>query len=604
MTNSSNYLGEFNARCLSPEEVAQRFVVIPQFYRLLNTSHSILLGPRGSGKTTLLKMLTTPALNIWEAEQEKATKEVIFKRPEFESIYIPSDIRWAYELVNIANDTEITSHQASLLQRSMVNAGILSGMLDCFEQLAIETNSVESDVCIKLINHWGLNGVMPLFRDLRVSILQVVNKVRAEINLSNNRRIKTLINDLSSIFFGHVLDTPISSCLMMQEYFSPKKDIKRWALCFDELEIAPEWLREEVLESLRSVQQPFLLKLTWSPLLPTGLKSAPEPMEDYAPIRLWHSHIPDARAFCEDLTSRFLENCFPGLGIKPDGFFSQSLFGRDDEVDARKTSYERGSTIYNEFKALAEEDMSFKEFLIKIGMDPTDPFTDDISIRDRYLRKIKPVVLIRRVFLNEEGSKRSRKQITLYAGKEAIYAMSEANPRWLLGLLTDLYDRWKSKPKYGYKNMPYITYQQQAKTLNSAARRYESFLSATAAGTPSSNISGNKSLLDCLRDIGTAIQENFLGTDFPLDPFGSFKVDKEINQTILTTLQKAIQLGALIYVGKADEDIPSKEIVGERFRLTFMLAPVFKLPLRNYREISLSTILKIAISSKQMNLFD
>ena len=107
MENSSNYLGEFNARCLTPEEVAQRFVVIPQFYKLLNTAHSILLGPRGSGKTTLLKMLTTPALNLWEIEQKKTSKNIAYKRPDFEAIYIPSDIRWAYELTNIENDIKM-----------------------------------------------------------------------------------------------------------------------------------------------------------------------------------------------------------------------------------------------------------------------------------------------------------------------------------------------------------------------------------------------------------------------------------------------------------------------------------------------------------------
>ena len=44
----------------------------------------------------------------------------------------------------------------------------------------------------------------------------------------------------------------------------------------DELELAPDWLRNEVFESLRSVDQLFYLKLTASPLLPSGLKSVPD----------------------------------------------------------------------------------------------------------------------------------------------------------------------------------------------------------------------------------------------------------------------------------------------------------------------------------------
>ena len=48
----------FNARYLSPVDVAATFVPSRESFKLLSEqNHSVLVGPRGSGKTTLLKML-------------------------------------------------------------------------------------------------------------------------------------------------------------------------------------------------------------------------------------------------------------------------------------------------------------------------------------------------------------------------------------------------------------------------------------------------------------------------------------------------------------------------------------------------------------------
>src|SRR5687768_3296157 len=99
----STFHSEFNARWLSPEQVAVQFVPIPQFHRLLQPRHSLLLGPRGSGKTTLLKMVTRRALAVWRARTDSArgTEPSV---PGFEAIYIPSDVRWSYELKELQSE--------------------------------------------------------------------------------------------------------------------------------------------------------------------------------------------------------------------------------------------------------------------------------------------------------------------------------------------------------------------------------------------------------------------------------------------------------------------------------------------------------------------
>ncbi|MGH8546796.1 MAG: hypothetical protein ACREX3_24925, partial [Gammaproteobacteria bacterium] len=64
--DSGTIYGTYNARMLSPEEIARTFVINENYRKLLMNEHSVLRGPRGTGKTTLLKMLTAPALREWK----------------------------------------------------------------------------------------------------------------------------------------------------------------------------------------------------------------------------------------------------------------------------------------------------------------------------------------------------------------------------------------------------------------------------------------------------------------------------------------------------------------------------------------------------------
>src|ERR1039458_2564544 len=98
--NTSSIYGAFNARWLSPEDVARAFVPTNHYRSLVKFQHSLLMGPRGCGKTTLLKMLTKPAQDYWHKERCRQEPELrrSFDRPDFVAIYIPSDVRWAFEL--------------------------------------------------------------------------------------------------------------------------------------------------------------------------------------------------------------------------------------------------------------------------------------------------------------------------------------------------------------------------------------------------------------------------------------------------------------------------------------------------------------------------
>ncbi len=596
-----SYYGSTNARLMEPEDVARKFVPIPQFQRLIHSTHSLLLGPRGSGKTTLLKMLTARAISTWKNECEKDYEVPPFQYPQFEAIYVPSDIRWSYELSELVEDKRFHKTQTQLIQRVMVSASVLIALIETFERITQQSSKNESDITIELIKHWQIENTVPIFRDIRNSIEKIVIDIRAGLNYGDSNTLDMILKSIPQLLYAHSLDLAITSCNLFAELIGDELPFTKWALCYDELEIAPEWLRKEMLESLRSVDQRFLLKLTWSPLLPTGLKSVPELADDYLPIRLWHSHIQDANKFCENLTSRFLKVTFPNSDITPDQFFSYSSLARDEKSEEEKNSYKRGSTFYKIMKNYVLIDPSFREKLNDYNIDPEDPYTNDEHLLNTFFRKIKPIVLLRDFFLEGKG-KRSRKAITLYAGKQTIYAMSEGNPRWLLGLLTDLYDRWSDGKNFTSGGIPKITYVNQAKTLNNSSRRFQSFLSAIDSGFSLGEGFQRSSLYAILEKVGDYFNDEILDTEFPMDPSGSFFIDKRSSNTLKETITKALEIGAIIYVGKSDEDVPSK-IDDSRFRLTFMLAPIFKLPFRNYREVSFNSIMRKTTDAAQLEFF-
>ncbi|WP_456242909.1 ORC-CDC6 family AAA ATPase [Solemya pervernicosa gill symbiont] len=117
-----------NARHLTPEEVAETFIPVPQFIQLTKRSHSILLGPRGCGKTTLLKMLTRPAINSWRNNDGGGSKQIM--SPEFEAIYVPSDVRWAQEMLSIEKSKRLDSNNMAVLQRAYVVASLIRAWID------------------------------------------------------------------------------------------------------------------------------------------------------------------------------------------------------------------------------------------------------------------------------------------------------------------------------------------------------------------------------------------------------------------------------------------------------------------------------------------
>ena len=104
-----------------------------------------------------------------------------------------------------------------------------------------------------------------------------------------------------------------------------------------------------------------------------------------------------------------------------------------------------------------------------------------------------------------------------------------------------------------------------------------------------------------LQKVGEYFHNRLVVDKFIEDPPMSFTVDDAVSQHEEIALQGAMNLGAIVCYESVDGIGGYKSLKGKRFRLAYILAPEFKLPLRKSKAINLSTILNQKPLIKQTN---
>jgi hypothetical protein len=593
----------FNARWLTPAEIAERFVPVPAFQKLLAVDHSVLLGPRGSGKTTLLKMLTRPALDAWAKQHGNASASLAGTAPAFEAVYVPSDVRWSIELSAVANDPTVGPDHGALLQRFLVTLSSIQSVAKTFRSLLNDEHRLEDVVLKGIRDLWPLSVPPNTLTHLDLLLRKTAYEVRGHINRRQPSEIAEFVNRLPKEWLGHPLDVPIAYCEVFAALAGERVRGQRWAFCFDELEIAPDWLRKELLRAWRSVDQPYLLKLTWSPVLPKEARGTAATDHDFKPILLWHAHAHEARGFASQVAERFVSGTF-GPDSKPEDVFGRSSLpeGGWEEEQPRATKYERGSNEYDDIKALAARDPSFSDVLIKHGISPSDPFTAEPRLRDVLLRKIRPVVALRLAYMREAGGLRSRKAVPeVYSGIEVLYDVCEGNPRWLQNLLSELFNDWASSGRNG-ESRPSVDAATQARVVRSFAQRFHDELYARPVAELAEVRRLRWSVGDLVDRIATTLAERLFAEQFPVDPVGAFRVDAQQPPEIVSLIVSGLDFGAFVMLGATAGDA-SFELVGSELRMSYRLAAYYNLLPRRYRAVTLASLLASARDSRQIGLF-
>lgn len=567
-------LPEFNARTAPPSDVAKSFIP-PEahFASLLSGNHTLLLGPRGSGKTTLFKMLTVRALRVWN-HPEAANYS---KRLSFNAVFVPADTAWGKQIEAFdtvpgksgGKEAAFILHTLRALVRAMREAVELgrSNPPAHLAHLAAELTAQQEERLVQLLREAlritpaisSLLGVELAFESLLDAMNSGVSTTEFNVD-SMPSKISTIV----AAFNGVTGDND-----------------RRWALLFDEVEIAPPRIKAFLLGAMRSSDDRVIIKLALAPYMDDAgferTAMSPQPLHDFQTIKLTYPNKSDAKRFSEEL----FRSTFSRLGFEIGDL--SAIFSQPPEgigFVARSTRHPGRKALPPAFISLAHKDVSFRNYMVERGLtSPGYVFNEPNVAQD--IRKVLPIVVARDYYIRQfAGSQavfhRSRKSKPLYAGFPSIIEVTEGNPRAILTLVTHLVQSLSSSLRSG------IHPQKISTSLQSQAiARIELLLTSLLQVIPLDfqGIEAHKGLLGFVDQIGRAFENLLLRKPFRTDYVGAFMLNERVDPTIVSAVGKAVNAGALIHVPSEDSgpDILLRGLVGQRFRISYSLAPRYRL---------------------------
>jgi energy-coupling factor transporter ATP-binding protein EcfA2 len=597
MEHSPSIFESFNARSLTDVQVAKTFVPSEQFRALTKRRHTVVLGPRGSGKTTLLKMLQPAALEAWQHQEASQIRSAI----DFTGVFIATDISWGQQIrtlgqgelevdiCRIFSISAFTTHVFRALINTFISRKIaLSKGGETYRKLNI-TIDQEKQIATNLCSSWKLKGIVPSFLSIRHALS---NRLMLIKELANREVLLGAVNrEFRIVDAGFLFLDFIQGCTNAIELFDDSLDQSesKWALMFDELELAPEWITETLVKCMRSTDQRLLFKLALNPYRGTDAQldspTSPAPGQDFDQIALWYAGKRDSFDFCTQLFGQLLEDRHLPLK-EPRKLLGNSYF-ETSEKEWRDfgTAYAPGSKIATRFTKLYETDRSFKEYLDGRGFDPKRLHKLAKDQRRSDIRKIAPVVTVREYYRsadrNEVGGqgRRSRKRALLYSGADSIFAVSEGNPRWFIAMIGKLLDLWDRKDE----RIPDF---EQAEQMQRAAERFNAMLKTIPTESASA-----ESVFGIVKTVARFFNRQVVKDNFRPEPVGTFKVDQRCSDDVLKILGQALNAGAIVYVPDDNGQLILQSPRDKRFRVSYLLAPIYAIPIRLGPAINLSSIL-------------
>lgn len=599
----------FNARYLSYEHIAKTFIENGQYIELLKNNHTLLMGPRGSGKTTLLKMLT-PACQYYLKSLYPKHKDI-----GFIAIYIPADIQWNKQIDVFSNENGFPKSVKETFPKFLVTSNILISLINTFIQIfEIENKhlnddellSMEINLCSNLIDNWKINKpVAPTLNSIKQALSIRLADGNALLNKIKYGTLDPKDTVLPDYFYNDYVDLVSIGCNAFEDVFKFSSfNQKKWAFCFDELEIAPEWLQMDLLVKTRSIDQRYIFKLTTSPIVSfvnrldnQDLSIEAREDEDFKIVRTWNFDSKGLKSwniFSDKLITQKIQRHFDDEHLTP-----INIFGTDSDIrnltrtlgqprtrtKNKDSHYENGGYYWTLFRDLAEVDLSFKKFLESKRINPKNPLPISDGQMDQIFRKVKEVVLYRFHFRNSNNGKRGRKNPTLNYGLPMIYELCDGNPRFLISLIDALLPSITTTGK--------IPINRQSTVISEYSYKYLSLIASHPDSTVALSKGKSLNLAKLIIEIGDFFFERLVLDDFKMDVKSTFIVDNNVPDKIIKLITLGVHLGAFIYLDPK-KAFSRDGIIGSKFRLSYLLNPNFNLPKREYEHVNLSTILSLS----------
>ncbi len=598
--------GDYNAKDLELTRLTEKFVPpLQTFGKLLQGNNTVLVGPRGSGKTTLMRMLQAPALERYAGPGAEEFRAAV----AYTGVLVPGDQAWAKQLEALELSAEggelfaiavFTLHCLRALVRAAAERTLPApNGLHPYRRVSIDYLD-QQHLARSVAAAWNLRPVADL-ADLSTALSDAIGRISAMRSAISRVTASQRDRLMSKEPLLH-LDL-IACAVSLVERYNALCDERegRWAFLFDEAELIPPVINRMIMRLLRGTDRLFLFKVSYAPYenakVDFGQPLGPQEGNDFTTLRLTFANKREAFPFTEALfRARLRER--DGHDDPDRVLGATSVVAIDPEGNEDAPGVYAPDSAYGELLSeLAAIDPSFTRWLEsnEIVLAHAHELEDDLRAR---LRKVMPIVALRAAYIRRpthrpgtQGARlRSRRNVALYSGKEAFYAMMEANPRWLNHVCDSLLQD---------DDGGVIAPERQSSRLLAAAREFEGYLRILPVrGTHMDADDGPKRLL---RRIAEYFRNQYIRGSFTADPCGSFRVDAEFSDTIVNSLRALINRGAVIEVPTGGGGLG--KLIGTRFRCAYIVAPIYGLPLRLDKEVGLSTILGGSVSG-QLTLAD
>src|SRR6185436_1402013 len=532
--STESFHSTFNARHLQPEEVAETFIHNTDYEELIQNNHTVLLGPRGCGKTTLMKMLTLPALNSWNDQRAKSIRQQI----SFNAVYISTDIYWNAQKDSYNKQLSKFPLYSEIVSKVAVTTNVFFSLCESFEnviryQIKPSNQKQEVELAKNLIKEWKLIPTIPNLSMVKEALKRRTDSLNQHIQKTVfNSSMDEDIKITDEYFYLDFHSSTEAAIFTFERIFKSDKNCK-WALCFDELELAPMWLQERLFNSLRSRDQKILYKLSSSPILSISSELAATPGNDLKLVKMWpYGNSNKYHDFSETivrslLKKKFLKNVDPEI-----------IFGSNPILSKMhlQSDYEKGGQTWNEIIQLAKKDSGLMRLLKKEKIDPNNPSisaSNKVKL-DTVLRKIKPIVYFKNYYRNykedKQGRKiRSRKSSSLFYGKEVLYKICDGNPRWLIGIVESILK------KADNSSISKISEASQARVFHETAEQFNNIIKTIPSAIVERK---NKiyTLAGILKEIGDSFFKEIVMGEFEMDPHSTFIIDDSITDEFIGIL--------------------------------------------------------------------
>jgi hypothetical protein len=464
------------------------------------------------------------------------------------------------------------------------------------------SRAVEEEVCEQFRRAWFVQDGMPSFKSIRQELRLRLATLGRTLRAVQRGGANPLASDEPTWIDLDFAAEVANAAELVND--STDDEGRRWALLFDELEVAPASIRTSLMGSLRVPDTHLVMKLALSPYPGTTMSISaaedfpgiPREGNDFDVVSLSNAHRIGVDRFGRQVLNALVRD-IPDISASPEQLFGQSRITTPAaQWLVSGTAYSPGSKRMSDLAEYVRSDPSVLDYLERhgIGVDKIGMVKPDR--RAAHLRKIAPLVALREYYSVAAPGKvrrryRQRKTFEFYAGLATLLALSEGNPRSILYLFGPLLSS-EDTLLHGS-----VSESSQAKAIGDSVASFRSLLKTIPAPTPSTMFGSQhrhkadrRGLLNFLDHIGEFFTNAAYATDFSPDPAGSFIVDSNTPDAAMAAIESGVNVGALIFVPDDDGMDLFGSARGKRLRLSYLLAAYHRLPLRLGRAVALSSI--------------